>query len=257
MPIKPTHLLNNPRFYLLASSVCLSVIIVCWLRLAFAVDQLFYIRTEQVFGYLAILYWYCALLITPITKSFSPAPMLDWLTFSRRTIGVSAAYFALLHIVVAFWGQIGGLHNLSLLPNTFLWSFLLGAIAFLILALMAATSFDRVIQRMTFPRWKRLHRFGYLGGILAMLHLWIIGTHLTYYWLKVLIFLLLSLLCWLEAGRLARTIIKRCPKLQGKTTFLAGVLWLSASAAILMLPNLVSNYNDTHHGASLQKEESK
>jgi len=42
---------------------------------------------------------------------------------------------------------------------------------------MAATSFDFVIAKMTFKKWKLLHRLIYLAGIFILIHALLLGTH--------------------------------------------------------------------------------
>ena len=112
--LKPS-LTRNIRFYILAATVCVSIFVFCWLRLTITDNQLFLIRAEQSFGYLCVVYWYLALLVSPLQKQMGNRFNLTPLVFSRRAIGVSAAYFALLHAGIALWGQIGGFSGLVLL----------------------------------------------------------------------------------------------------------------------------------------------
>jgi hypothetical protein len=106
-------LTSNSRFYILLSSFLISLLVISDLRLNFASDQLFYIRSEQVFGLLAMVYWYIALIISPL-KSVIGTHSLRQATFARRAIGVSAAYFVLLHAVIATWGQLGGSRRVTI-----------------------------------------------------------------------------------------------------------------------------------------------
>jgi sulfoxide reductase heme-binding subunit YedZ len=243
-------LLDNMRFYILASSVLLSVAVVSWLRLHIAGDQLVYIRAEQFFGLLCILYWYLALVISPLGYVIGKQ-RLTGLTFARRAIGVSAAYFALLHMAVSFWGQLGGFAGISLMPSYFRWSLLGGIIALLILAAMAATSFDAVIRFMTFKRWKLLHQLVYIGGILAVLHVWSIGTHLSYSGVQIAAFVALAVISGLETYRTVKLLAKRFAKLQQEDYFTALFLgvWAVIIAAILLLPLLMQSYHGKHHTA--------
>lgn len=240
------------RFYVLASTVLLSVGLASWLRLHIPSDQLFYIRTEQLFGLLCILYWYLALVISPLGYVIGKQ-RLEGLTFARRAIGVSAAYFAFLHMAVSFWGQLGGLSGISLMPSYFKWSLLGGIIALLILSAMAATSFDAVIRFMTFKRWKLLHRLVYAGGILAVLHVWSIGTHLSYIGVQIAAFVALVIMSGLETYRSVRLISKRFTNLQQEDYFTALFLgvWAVIIAAILLLPLLVQSYHGKHHTTAI------
>lgn len=240
------HLHHNPRFYILASSVLLSLLIASWLRISIPSDQLFGIRAQQTLGLLAIIYWYLALLVSPLQKRFSTSPFMPYVVFSRRAIGVSSAYFALLHMLIALFGQIGGLSGVALLPPRFLIAITLGFTALLILLAMAVTSFNKAISYMTFPRWKFLHRFGYLAGILAMLHIWMIGTHMSYAWLQIVAFILLTTLFWLESSRLADFLVKKYPHLTNKNIILSIVLWLVMALGLSLLPQTIDN-SSSHH----------
>jgi len=56
------------------------------------------------------------------------------------------------------------------------WPFILvGVLAFLLLAVLAATSFDRAIRGLGGKRWRALHRAVYAVAILAVLH---------FYWMR-------------------------------------------------------------------------
>jgi sulfoxide reductase heme-binding subunit YedZ len=48
-----------------------------------------------------------------------------------------------------------------------------GFAAFLILVPLAATSTAAAVQRLGYARWKKLQRFAYLAGALAVLHFWL------------------------------------------------------------------------------------
>lgn len=250
-PSQTDHTLStlgrNIRFYILASTASISLLVISVLRLAVESDQLFYIRVEQLFGYLCILYWYIALLISPLKRVVGETTPMQLLAFGRRAIGVSAAWFALLHVFVSLWGQIGGISGLALLPTRFAWSLGLGTVALIILLLMAATSFNKVIAFMTFPRWKWLHRLGYFGGVLAMAHLWMVGTHMAYLGFKVVIFVLLTTLFRLESLRVAQNIVKNRPVLAGKESIISIGIWVVATALLLFLPQLMTNSSDHYH----------
>ncbi len=217
------------------------------LRLTIASDQLLYIRTEQVYGLMSLLLWYVALAISPLTYVFGKQ-RLARLTFARRAIGVSAAYFALLHLGVALWGQLGGLSEIGYLPPLFKWSLGAGVAAVAILLIMALTSFDSVIRFMTFIRWKWLHRLGYIGGVLAILHIWMIGTHLEYEWVRWTAFIALGVLAGLEMFRTTTLLAKQFAELRRPEYFYTAFLglWMICLMLLLSVPLLVQNY----HGAN-------
>jgi sulfoxide reductase heme-binding subunit YedZ len=230
----------------------LSAFIIALLRLQLPSDQLFYIRTQQVFGLIAVCYWYAALLISPLGYVIGKHRMKR-IEFARRAIGVSAFYFVLLHGVIALWGQLGGPTELAHLPELFKWSLLAGAGAFVILAMMAATSFDKVVSFMTYRKWKWLHRLVYIGGVLAIFHIWSIGTHLAYTGVQWAAFGSLLALMGFEVYRMVRktndTYLK-LGKAEWVTLFIAS--WAVVGVLIGMLPLVIQNYPSRHteHGGS-------
>lgn len=171
------NLLNNSRFYVLLLSVLLSIFVACWLRLQVDGDELYYIRTEQIFGFLSVGFLYVTLIISPLKKIMGSPEWMKNLVFARRALGVSVLYFALLHTGVSLWGQIGGFAGLALLPERFIWPIVLGLIAAVILVVMTLTSLDKMVVLFTFPRWKWLQRSVYICGLLIIVHVWAIGAH--------------------------------------------------------------------------------
>lgn len=99
---------------------------------------------------------------------------------ASRGFGLSTFLFVALHALCAFFANLDGKPNavLFLSPRHRL-ALLLSSGAFVILFSMAITSIDRVINWMTFPRWKKLHRFIHLVVILVLFHAFMIGSHFT------------------------------------------------------------------------------
>lgn len=248
-------LLNNSRFYILVSVVLLSVLVISWLRLTIPSDQLFYIRAQQIFGLLAVAFWYFALVISPVGYLIGKKRVRK-LEFSRRAIGVSAFYFAVLHGSIALWAQLGGPSQLQYLPELFKWSLISGAVAIVILGCMAATSFDRVVTYMTPKRWKNLHRLVYIAGVLALIHIWSIGTHLAYSGVQIAAFVALAVLAGLEMYRLSVVLNEKYfhfAKTESMTVFIT--LWSIVVALILAIPFLVDNYHSAHETHSSENKE--
>ena len=236
---------NNSRFYILFFSFLLSLFLACSARLFFASDQLYYIRLEQLFGLASVIFLYIALIIGPVEKVVGKRQWISQVVFARRAIGVSAAYFALLHTVVALFGQIGGFGGLALLPQRFVWALLFGAISLLVLLLMAATSFNKVISFMTFRKWKWLHRMVYIGSILLLLHVWMIGTHLAYAWVQIAVFIPLSVLLGLESWCTTQK-YRSHSWVRANAVTVAIAAWLLSSLLLFMVPSLVQNYHGDH-----------
>ncbi len=219
--------------------------VVSFVRLEIASDQLFYIRAQQLFGLICLFYWYIALIISPIGYVIGKQHMKR-VEFARRAIGVSAAYFAVLHASVALWGQLGGFGGVASLSSLFQWSLIAGLIGVIVLLIMAVTSFDKVITLMTFTRWKWLHRTVYVGGILAVLHIWSIGTHIGYGFIQFLAFFALVILSGLEMYRVVTLLTRKHATLESKKKFYALFvsLWIIWVALISSIPLLVANYRN-------------
>jgi sulfoxide reductase heme-binding subunit YedZ len=249
------RLLNNSRFYILVSTVLLSIIIASLVRMDVPSDQLFAIRTEQLYGLLCIFYWYTALVISPVGYVIGKQRMKR-VEFARRAIGVSAAYFAMLHAGVALWGQLGGFGGLSTLSSLYKWSLLAGLVGVIVLFLLAITSFDKVITFMSFRRWKWLHRLVYAGGILAVLHIWSLGTHLASGFIQYVAFLALVILAGLEMYRVACLVRRKDPALPKQSFYsLFGGLWLIWIALICMVPIFVKTFRSEQPAApAIMKE---
>lgn len=247
MKEKQTYsLLNNSRFYVLVTSFFISVMVIAWFRLHVQSDLLFYIRIQQVFGLLAIVYWYVALMISPLGYVIGKHRTVR-LEFARRGIGVSAFYFALLHGSITLWKQLGGPNQLQYLPSLSRWSILAGTIAFVILFMMAATSLDRVVDFMTYRRWKWLHRLGYIGGTLVVLHIWSLGTHLAYTGLQIAAFILLAILSGFELYRTIKITNQKYLHLSRiEAAALLMSAWIIVVTAIFLIPQFVDNYHTEH-----------
>lgn len=243
---KKQNLLNNSRFYILLTSILLSIAVMAYLRLQLTSDQLYYIRTQQVFGLFAMVYWLLALVISPIGYVIGKN-RTKRLEFARRAIGVSAAYFATLHGAIALWGQLGSLSELTLLPVLFKWSIAGGAVGLFILLIMAATSFDKVVSFMTFRKWKWLHRLVYIGFILVCLHIWTIGTHLAYSGVQWTAFIALIVLSGLELFRTTKLVNDKYmhfDKAEALTLF--GSVWVMLVILIACTPLFIQNYHSQH-----------
>lgn len=245
-------LTDNSRFYILMGAFLLSVMLVSGLRLMIPSDQLFSIRSQQLSGLVAVLLLYSAVILTPISKLVKNG-LVDRLLFARRAVGVSAAYFTVLHTIIVLATQSGGLSGLRLLPQRFQIAFILGGIATVILLLMAFTSFDRVIKKMTFRRWKMLHRFVYLAIALVIVHVWMIGTHASGSTARFYGALLLGLLFLLESIRLSRSLGKRFKLQTVRQWLLALVIFMTFQGSLLLLPLVSRNYHSDHTLSEVSK----
>ncbi len=93
-----------------------------------------------------------------------------WAIALRRMLGLFAFVYALLHAATyAVLDQ--GLAVRAIVADVTKRPFILaGFAAFVCLVPLAATSTAASVQRLGFPRWKRLHRLAYAAGMLASIH---------------------------------------------------------------------------------------
>jgi len=171
------RLFKNSRFWILAAAVTLSVNIAGFVQLLVPPGSLQTIRIEQVYGFVALLLLYVAILASPLTKVFPKLPGKDAYLHARRAIGVSAFYYALLHSYITFFEQLGGFGGVKYLNHTYSISLLGGGFALGVLCIMAGTSFDWVVDHMGYKHWKLLHRLVYLASLAVLLHIILIGPH--------------------------------------------------------------------------------
>ncbi|MDY6873932.1 MAG: protein-methionine-sulfoxide reductase heme-binding subunit MsrQ [Chloroflexota bacterium] len=116
-------------------------------------------------GRTAVIFLILSLASTPVRRLFS----LRIVGFLRKPFGLYAALYAVLHFAAfAIWdfGLDFGLIWAEIRSKPFI---IVGAIALLILVVLAATSFRRW-QRDWGRKWVKLHRLTYLAGILAIAH---------------------------------------------------------------------------------------
>lgn len=175
----PWHrrLLKNSRFWILAIAVTASVNIAGLVQLLVPAGSLQTIRMEQLYGFIALALLYIAILTSPLTKVFPNIPGKSAYLHARRAIGVSAFYYAFLHVYLTFFQQLGGFGGIKYLSHTYRLAALLGVCALGVLAIMAATSFDWVVKHMGYKYWKLLHRLVYLASVAILLHVLLIGPH--------------------------------------------------------------------------------
>lgn len=243
---KNYFILNNSRFYILAVSILLSILLVGLVRTLTPSDQLYTIRLQQVYGLISILMWYFAIIIGPMGHTIGKN-RTKHLEFTRRAIGVSAFYFALLHLVIAFWGQLGGFTQLPYMPQVFILYISVGLLAFAVLLLLAATSFDSVIKYMSYRRWKWLHRLIYIDLVLALAHIWVLGTHLMYPGVRITFYAMILLLLAIELYPTIKRLNDKYIHLKtSERVILFLAVWALAAIVTYTIPNFIQNVNSAH-----------
>ena len=106
------------------------------------------------------------LAITPLRKLFGWV----WLLRFRRTIGVYAFAYIVIHLITYIaidqgfaWGDIWA----DIVKR---WYITIGMIGFVLLLPLAITSTNAMIRKMGAKRWKQLHRLAYIIAPLGVLH---------------------------------------------------------------------------------------
>ncbi|MEO8691731.1 MAG: ferric reductase-like transmembrane domain-containing protein [Candidatus Saccharimonas sp.] len=215
MADRDTHwylrLLGNSRFWILASAVVVSVNIAGFSQFLIPPGSLQIIRIEQIYGFLALILLYLAILASPLTKVVPKLPGKEAYLHARRAIGVSAFYFAFLHAYISFFQQLNGFGGIKYFNQTFSLSLAGGVFALSILFIMAATSFDWVVDRMGYKHWKLLHRLVYFASIAVLIHIVLIGTHYgkDFSWPSILTLIAVVFLIVLEVVRILTNIVNK------------------------------------------------
>ncbi len=93
-----------------------------------------------------------------------------WAIGLRRMLGLLAFFYVSLHFAT-YLGLDQGLRFAAVFADVTKRKFIfVGFTAFVLLAPLAATSTAASIQRLGFPRWKRLHRLVYVAATLGVVH---------------------------------------------------------------------------------------
>ena len=102
-------------------------------------------------------------------------PLREWTGFSalarlRRMLGNFAFFYGVTHFLCYAWLDMG-LDWAAIVKDIPKRPFVLvGTLALLLMALLAATSFNRAIKALGAARWKRLHKAIYAIVLLGLLH---------------------------------------------------------------------------------------
>lgn len=165
------------RIYIGLAAVLVTFAVWWWGHTLFGGSQLEIIRIQEVYGWLTVGLLALVLAIGPVTKLFPKIPGKAIIFDSRRALGLSAAWFALLHTLIVYFKQFQAANPLTL-PVTYQQAMLLGAIALAILLAMAATSVNAIFKAWGIW-WFRLHRLVYVAVIAILVHAFMVGAHAT------------------------------------------------------------------------------
>ena len=126
----------------------------------------------------------------------------------RRMIGLLAFFYACLHfsmyIAVDQGLDLGEIWK-DIVKRKFM---TVGFAAFVLLIPLAVTSTNKMVKRLGFPRWKRLHRLAYVAAVLAVIHfMWRVKSDLRQplaYGFVLLVLMIVRVFDWLRPRRAAR-----------------------------------------------------
>jgi sulfoxide reductase heme-binding subunit YedZ len=122
-------------------------------------------NAQLITGRIAFLFLLASLSITPLrtlTGNIHIGPL-------RQAFGLNAFYFAMVHVLILiflnyrmdFYALVKGFSN-----HPYFWP---GAVAFLILSVLAVTSLNKM-KRALRGSWKKIHTMVYPAGVLVLVH---------------------------------------------------------------------------------------
>lgn len=118
-------------------------------------------------GFSAACVLVATLALSPLRSAFPRWRPFQVVQRHRRFIGVTAFVYAALHVAMHFIYEGGFGTFASDWRKPFI---LVGLVAFIILAVLAATSPKAVVRWLGARRWKWMHRSVYLAAVLVMYH---------------------------------------------------------------------------------------
>ncbi len=116
-------------------------------------------------GFWALMFLGLALAITPLRRVLRYGPLID----VRRMIGVASFIYIAAHLALFFADQSYSFAKFftEITRRVYL---IIGALAWIGLAVLAATSTDAMVRRLGGMRWRRLHQLIYVIALLALIH---------------------------------------------------------------------------------------
>lgn len=116
-------------------------------------------------GFWALIFLGLALAVTPFRRIMRYGNLID----VRRMIGVAAFLYIAAHLTLFFADQSYSWLKFftEITKRVYL---IIGGIAWLGLAVLAATSTDAMVRRLGGMRWRRLHQIVYVIALLALIH---------------------------------------------------------------------------------------
>jgi DMSO/TMAO reductase YedYZ heme-binding membrane subunit len=117
-------------------------------------------------GLMALIFLLLTLAVTPLRKITG----LNWLIFSRRTLGLYAFFYASLHFLIFFSLDRGFSIPGTLTEMVKRKYLIVGGTGLLVMVPLAVTSTNAMIKRLGGKRWRALHRLAYVAAIAGVIH---------------------------------------------------------------------------------------
>ena len=119
------------------------------------------------FGFVACILLATVLCFTPLRVLWPRWGVAQALNRHRRLVGVSAFWYAAIHLSFQFLHENGWPTFWKDIRKPFLF---VGMVTFTILLVLAVTSFNAAVRWLGGRRWKNLHRLAYVAAGLAAYH---------------------------------------------------------------------------------------
>jgi methionine sulfoxide reductase heme-binding subunit len=117
-------------------------------------------------GMSALVFLMLTLAVTPGRKITG----LNWIIFSRRTLGLYAFFYACLHFLIFFSLDRSCSISSTLSEMVKRKYLIVGSTGLLAMVPLAVTSANAMIKRLGGKRWRALHRLAYVAAIAGVAH---------------------------------------------------------------------------------------
>ena len=119
-------------------------------------------------GWWSLVFLLITWLVTPLRRVLQ----WPWLLRMRRTLGLSAFFYALAHFITFIWFD-HWFDWVAMFSDVIKRPFItMGFSAFVVLLPLALTSNNYMTRKLGAQRWQRLHRLAYLAPAIAVIHYW-------------------------------------------------------------------------------------
>jgi sulfoxide reductase heme-binding subunit YedZ len=119
-------------------------------------------------GWWSLVFLLVTMLVTPLRRVLQ----WPWLLRMRRTLGLSAFFYALAHFITFIWFD-HWFDWMAMFTDVIKRPFItMGFSAFVVLLPLALTSNNYMTRKLGAQRWQRLHRLAYLAPVIAVIHYW-------------------------------------------------------------------------------------